>query len=91
MFIGGEQTAREEVGVRHRLCFFVSLAAPVSADEVRLTFPLMKAWPCFSAYIYPPGETPVGGGSLREVGWLRRISLMGRLASNAMFEQCKSQ
>lgn len=35
------------------------LAAPLSADQIILASPPVKSWPCYSTYIYLPGETPV--------------------------------
>lgn len=40
-------------------CCFISVAAPLSTNEVKLTSPTVKAWPCFTACVYLPNETPV--------------------------------
>lgn len=61
----------------HRLFATFPLAAPLSADSVRLTSPPGKAGPCSPTCTYLPGETPV----------LRRDTEEGGTAEKNQFDE----
>lgn len=59
-------------------CFFISLAASLSAD-CQIDFSPVKARPCSPTLFIYLVKLQSCGGSPREVGWLGRFSLMRRM------------